>query len=171
MSPPQLLSASRRVHRNGLGQLRQRKHRPAERARTAQPFARLLEVFERQAHAYEKDKCNHCGKIVDIPKYASHIKQECPGVITRNCKYCSDPVKGLYYDKHVKYHEAKQREQDLIYERRRMRIQQQALQPKQIKNNTPVTTEVGWPANDNHCRHCGKIAMPGSSACYNCGDK
>ncbi len=45
-----------------------------------------------QVHATQNCKCSHCGLIVQLPKYSHHISKECLGALTRNCKYCGDPV-------------------------------------------------------------------------------
>lgn len=58
-----------------------------------------------QVHATQNCKCNHCGLIVQLPKYSHHVSKECLGALTRNCKYCGDPVVELYYERHIRWHE------------------------------------------------------------------
>jgi hypothetical protein len=124
-----------------------------------------------QSHTNQKCKCNQCGLIIQLPKYAYHIEKECRGVLTRNCEYCGDPVVELNYERHIKWHETKRLKQAAILEIQRTNNQQRSLQAKAVGAKNTVIVKSDWRANDPYCRHCGRLAMPGSSSCYNCGDK
>jgi hypothetical protein len=124
-----------------------------------------------ESHTNQKCKCNHCGNIIELPKYACHIENECRGVLTRNCKYCDDPVVELNYERHIRWHETKRLQQASISLDQLTNSQRQSRRSKVTSVANTVTVKTDWQANDNHCRQCGRVAMPGSSSCYNCGDK
>lgn len=123
-----------------------------------------------QVHATQNCKCNRCGLIVQLPKYNHHISKECLGVLTRNCKYCGDPVVELYYERHIKWHEAERLKGTTNLPRPHDR--REFSHTRSVGPSTHVKpAKSDWRANEIHCRHCGRVAMPGSSSCYNCGDK
>lgn len=122
-------------------------------------------------------KCELCGQLLRPDIYSKHINETCPQIPVP-CRYCG----GNFAKSEIRIHVNREHPEQILNVNKRQsksNTSTNTIPAKRLSDSAILSTQSKSRGVNKKrplfeagiCYHCGSRVMPGTSACYFCGDK